>query len=144
MSKLIKILKNAVTTISLLILTMIFIGGALKGTLNDPSNFYELMKESSKFNVSIALGLGALVLACTIVQNKTELKANKDRYFDYLGIMFYFILLNIGVFYLSYFQRVVASQIVLIIYFVLTMIIFAFLLFFTTKILGSIFNKKAL
>jgi hypothetical protein len=139
-----KFLKNAVTIISLVILTMIIIAGALKGTFNDPSNFYELMKESSKFNVSIAFGMGALVLACLIVQNKTELKANKDKYFNYFGIMFYFILLNIGVFYLSYFQRATANQIVLIVYFVLTMIIFAGLLFVTTRILGTIFNKKSL
>lgn len=140
----INFLKNAGTIITLVLITLIIIAGSLQGTFNDPEIFYELMKESSKFNVSVAFGLGALVLACLIVQNKTELKVNKDKYFNYLGVMFYFILLNLGVFYLAYFPRVTASQVVIILYFVLTMIIFAFLLFITTKILGTIFNKKSL
>ncbi|MED1469216.1 hypothetical protein [Bacillus salipaludis] len=140
----IKFLKNAGTVISLLLMTLCIIGGSLSGTYKDSAAFYELMKESSKLNVSVAFGLGAIVFACQIVQNKTELKVNKEKYYNYLGIMFYFIVLNLGVFYLSYFPRVSGYQVVLVLYFVLTMTFFSFLLFATSKILGTIFNKKSL
>jgi hypothetical protein len=139
-----KFLKSAGTIIALVLTTLIIIGGSLSGTYRDPETFYELMKESSKLNISVALGLGALVFACLVVQNKSDLKVKKEKYFNYLGIMFYFIVLNLGVFYLAYFPRAAGYQVVLIIYFVLTMIIFAGLLFATTRILGTIFNKKSL
>ncbi|MEH6994245.1 hypothetical protein V7075_16240, partial [Neobacillus drentensis] len=92
-------LKNAKTLFTLVITTILIIVGSLSGTYNDPATFSELMKESAKLNISVAIGLGALVVACSIVQNKTDLKGNKDKYFDYLGIMFYFIVLNLGTFY---------------------------------------------
>jgi energy-coupling factor transporter transmembrane protein EcfT len=141
---LLKFLKNVGTLLTLVLITLLIIGGSLSGTYQDPAIFSELMKESAKLNVSVALGLGAVVLACLIVQNKTNLKVNKDKYFDYLGLMFYFIVLNLGVFYLAYFPKLAVYQGVLIVYFILTMTSFAFLLFATTKILGTIFNKTSL
>jgi hypothetical protein len=138
-----KFLKNAGTVFTLVLITLLIIGGSLSGTYNEPSAFYELMRESSKLNISVAFGLGALVIACLIVQNRTELKVNKEKYYNYLGVMFYFIVLNLGVFYLSYFPKVAGYQIVIIIYFVLTVAAFMLLLFSTTRILGTIFNKKS-
>jgi hypothetical protein len=137
-------LKNAKTLFTLVITTILIIVGSLSGTYNDPATFSELMKESAKLNISVAIGLGALVVACSIVQNKTDLKGNKDKYFDYLGIMFYFIVLNLGTFYLAYFPQILIYRLVLIMYFVLTIIGFVSLLFSTTKIIGTIFKKPSL
>ncbi|WHY01344.1 hypothetical protein [Neobacillus sp. DY30] len=138
------ILKNAKTLFTLVIVTILIIIGSLSGTYKSPAIFSELMKESAKLNISVAIGLGALVVACLIVQNKSDLKGNKDKYFNYLGIMFYFIVLNLGTFYLAYFPQILVYRLVLIFYFVLTIIGFVSLLFSTTKILGTIFNKPSL
>lgn len=144
MTTLLKFLKSARTLLIFIIITLLVIVGSLSGTYNDPAIFSELMKESAKLNVSVAFGLGAVVIACLIVQNKTEIKANKERYFDYLGIMFYFIVVNLGVFYLSYFPKITTYKIVIIVYYVLSIFGFASLLYATSKILGTIFNKKSL
>ncbi|NWQ40355.1 hypothetical protein MLOOGBEN_06530 [Bacillus sp. EB106-08-02-XG196] len=136
-------LQNIWTIFTLIIITLLIIDNSLAGTINDSANFFELMKESSKLNVSVALGLGALVIACLIFQNKSDLKSNRSKYSDYIGIMFTFILLNLGVFYLSYFPKLAVYKGVLIIYFVLTMAGFTSLLFSTSRILCTIFNKHS-
>lgn len=50
-----RFLKNAGALLTLVLITLIIIGGSLSGAYKDAAVFYELMKESSKFNVSIAL-----------------------------------------------------------------------------------------
>lgn len=137
-------IKKSRSLITVVIITLVVILGSLSGALQNPSVFLNLMQESVKLNISVAFGFGAIVIACLIFQNKTQLKVNKDKYFDYIGVMFYFILINLGTFYLSYFPKHNWYQTILIIYFALSICGIASLLFATARVLGTVFNKESL
>lgn len=137
-----KFIRNAGTLFTGVIVTLAIIVGSLSGTYNNQASFAELMKESAKLNLSVAIGLGALVFACLTVQNRTDLKVHKERYYNYLGVMFYFIILNLAVFYLAYFPKSWSYKLVLTVYYILTIGAYAGLLFATARILRIIFGKR--
>ncbi|QPA31616.1 hypothetical protein [Thermaerobacillus caldiproteolyticus] len=140
MNKVKMYLQKVAVLVTGVFVTLIIIVGSLTGTYNNQSLFSELMKETAKLNLSIGIGLGALVITCLTVQNKTDIKVNKERYYGYIGAMFYFILLNIGVFYLAYFPLNFKG--LQIFYYILTLSVNALLLFSTVHVLKLIFNKK--